>query len=48
MSENIEKAVQTEESSETIVTEAPDGKTADYTNKFSETQNTKESSPKDA
>ena len=82
MSENIEKAVQTEESSETKVTEATapaatdnvvlypisdeektvsaaqetsdteskatDGKTADNTNKFSDTQNTKESSPKDA
>ena len=48
MSENIEKAVQTEESSETKVTEAADGKTADNTNKFSDTQNTKESSPKDA
>ena len=81
MSENIEKAVQTEESSETKVTEATapaatdnvvlypisdeektvsaaqetsdteskatDGKTADNTNKFSDTQNTKESSPKD-
>ena len=46
MSENIEKAVQTEESSETKVTEAADGKTADNTNKFSDTQNTKESSPK--
>ena len=76
MSENIEKAVQTEESSETKVTEATtapaatdnvvlypvsdeektvsaaqetsdteskaaDGKTADNTNKFSDTQNTK-------
>ena len=48
MSENIEKAVQTEESCETKVTEAADGKTADNTNKFSDTQNTKESSPKDA
>lgn len=82
MSENIEKAVQTEESSETKVTEATapaatdnvvlypisdeektvsaaqetsdteskatDGKTADNTNKFSDTQNKKESSPKDA
>lgn len=82
MSENIEKAVQTEESSETKGTEATapaatdnvvlypvsdeektvsaaqetsdteskatDGKTADNTNKFSDTQNTKESSPKDA
>ena len=48
MSENIEKAVQTEESSETKVTEVADGKTADNTNKFSDTQNTKESSPKDA
>lgn len=48
MSENIEKAVQTEESSETKVTEAADGKTADNTNKFSDTENTKESSPKDA
>ena len=82
MSENIEKAVQTEESSETKVTEATapaatdnvvlypisdeektvsaaqetsgteskaaDGKTADNTNKFCDTQNTKESSPKDA
>ena len=48
MSENIEKAVQTEESSETKGTEAADGKTADNTNKFSDTQNTKESSPKDA
>ena len=82
MSENIEKAVQTEESSETKVTEATapaatdnvvlypvsdeektvsaaqetsdteskatDGKTADNTNKFNDTQNTKEASPKDA
>ena len=82
MSENIEKAVQTEESSETKGTEATapaatdnvvlypvsdeektvsaaqetsdteskatDGKTADNTNKFSDTQNTKEASPKDA
>ena len=48
MSENIEKAVQTEESSETKVTEAADGTTAENTNKFSDTQNTKESSPKDA
>ena len=67
MSENIEKAVQTEESSETKGTdnvalypvsdeektvsaaqETTDGKTADNTNKFSDTQNTKESSPKDA
>ena len=82
MSENIEKAVQTEESSETKGTEATapaatdnvvlypvsdeektvsaaqetsdteskatDDKTADNTNKFSDTQNTKESSPKDA
>ena len=74
MSENIEKAVQTEESSETKGTDnvvlypvsdeektvsaaqetsdteskATDGKTADNTNKFSDTQNTKESSPKDA
>lgn len=73
MSENIEKAVQTEESSETKGTDnvvlypvsdeektvsaaqetsdteskAADGKTADNTNKFSDTQNTKESSPKD-
>lgn len=74
MSENIEKAVQTEESSETKGTDnvvlypvsdeektvsaaqetsdteskATDGKTADNTNKFNETQNTKEASPKDA
>lgn len=74
MSENIEKAVQTEESSETKGTDnvvlypvsdeektvsaaqetsdteskAADGKTADNTNKFSDTQNTKEASPKDA
>lgn len=74
MSENIEKAVQTEESSETKGTDnvvlypvsdeektvsaaqetsdteskATDGKTADNTNKFSDTQNTKESSPKNA
>ena len=82
MSENIEKAVQTEESSETKGTEATapaatdnvvlypvsdeektvsaaqetsdteskatDVKTADNTNKFSDTQNTKEASPKDA
>lgn len=74
MSENIEKAVQTEESSETKGTDnvvlypvsdeektvsaaqetsdteskATDGKTADNTNKFSVTQNTKEASPKDA
>lgn len=48
MSENIEKAVQTEESSETKGTESTDGKTADNTNKFSDTQNTKEASPKDA
>ena len=74
MSENIEKAVQTEESSETKGTDnvvlypvsdeektvsaaqetsdteskATDGKTADNTNKFSDTQNTKEASPKDA
>ena len=82
MSENIEKAVQTEESSETKVTEATapaatdnvvlypvsdeektvsaaqetsdterkaaDVKTAYNNNKFSDTQNTKESSPKDA
>ena len=74
MSENIEKAVQTEESSETKETDnvvlypvsdeektvsaaqetsdteskAADGKTADNTNKFSDTQNTKEASPKDA
>ena len=74
MSENIEKAVQTEESSETKGTDnvvlypvsdeektvsaaqetsdteskATDGKTADNTNKFSDAQNTKESSPKDA
>lgn len=74
MSENIEKAVQTEESSETKGTDnvvlypvsdeektvsaaqetsdteskATDGKTADNTNKFSDTQNTKEVSPKDA
>ena len=74
MSENIEKAVQTEESSETKGTDnvvlypvsdeektvsaaqetsdteskATDGKTADNTNKFSDTQNTKESSQKDA
>ena len=73
MSENIEKAVQTEESSETKGTDnvvlypvsdeektvsaaqetsdteskATDGKTADNTNKFSDTQNTKESSPKE-
>ena len=73
MSENIEKAVQTEESSETKGTDnvvlypvsdeektvsaaqetsgteskAADGKTADNTNKFCDTQNTKESSPKD-
>ena len=73
MSENIEKAVQTEESSETKGTDnvvlypvsdeektvsaaqetsdteskATDGKTADNTNKFSDTQNTKEASPKD-
>ena len=72
--ENIEKAVQTEESSETKGTDnvvlypvsdeektvsaaqetsdteskATDGKTADNTNKFSDTQNTKEASPKDA
>ena len=74
MSENIEKAVQTEVSSETKGTDnvvlypvsdeektvsaaqetsdteskATDGKTADNTNKFSDTQNTKEASPKDA
>ena len=74
MSENIEKAVQTEESSETKGTDnvvlypvsdeektvsaaqktsdteskATDGKTADNTNKFNDTQNTKEASPKDA
>ena len=74
MSENIEKAVQTEESSETKGTDnvvlypvsdeektvsaaqetsdteskATDVKTADNTNKFSDTQNTKEASPKDA
>lgn len=48
MSENIEKAVQTEESSETKGTESTDVKTADNTNKFSDTQNTKEDSPKDA
>lgn len=74
MSENIEKAVQTEESSETKGTDnvvlypvsdeektvsaaqetsdteskATDGKTADNTNKFSDTPNTKEASPKDA
>lgn len=74
MSENIEKAVQTEGSSETKGTDnvvlypvsdeektvsaaqetsdteskATDGKTADNTNKFSDTQNTKEASPKDA
>lgn len=74
MSENIEKAVQTEESSETKGTDnvvlypvsdeektvsaaqetsgteskAADGKTADNTNKFCDTQNTKEASPKDA
>ena len=74
MSENIEKAVQTEESSETKGTDnvvlypvsdeektvsasqetsdteskATAGKTADNTNKFSVTQNTKEASPKDA
>ena len=74
MSENIEKAVQTEESSETKGTDnvvlypvsdeektvsaaqetsdteskATDGKTADNTNKFSDTQNTKEFSKKDA
>lgn len=74
MSENIEKAVQTEESSETKGTDnvvlypvsdeektvsaaqetsdtdskATDGKAADNTNKFSDTQNTKEASPKDA
>ena len=74
MSENIEKAVQTEESSETKGTDnvvlypvsdeektvsaaqetsdtdskATDGKAADNPNKFSDTQNTKEASPKDA
>lgn len=74
MSENIEKAVQTEESSETKGTDnvvlypvsdeektvsaaqetsdtdskAADGKAADNTNKFSDTQNTKKASPKDA
>lgn len=74
MSENIEKAVQTEESSETKGTDnvvlypvsdeektvsaaqetsdteskTTDGKTADNTNKFNDTQNTKEASPKDA
>lgn len=74
MSENIKKAVQTEESSETKGTDnvvlypvsdeektvsaaqetsdteskATDGKTADNTNKFNDTQNTKEASPKDA
>ena len=74
MSENIEKAVQTEESSETKGTDnvvlypvsdeektvsaaqetsdteskATDGKTADNTNKFCDTQNTKDASPKDA
>lgn len=74
MSENIEKAVQTEESSETKGTDnvvlypvsdeektvsaaqetsdteskATDGKTADNTNKFNDTKNTKEASPKDA
>lgn len=74
MSENIEKAVQTEESSETKGTDnvvlypvsdeektvsaaqetsgteskATDDKTADNTNKFCDTQNTKEASPKDA
>ena len=74
MSENIEKAVQTEESSETKGTDnvvlypvsdeektvsaaqetsdteskATDGKTADNTNQFNDTQNTKEASPKDA
>lgn len=74
MSENIEKAVHTEESSETKGTDnvvlypvsdeektvsaaqetsdtdskATDGKAADNTNKFSDTQNTKEASPKDA
>ena len=74
MSENIEKAVQTEESSETKGTDnvvlypvsdeektvsaaqetsdteskATDGKTADNTNKFSDTRNAKEASPKDA
>ena len=74
MSENIEKAVQTEESSETKGTDnvvlypvsdeektvsaaqetsdteskGTDGQTADNTNKFSDNQNTKESSPKDA
>ena len=74
MSENIEKAVQTEESSETKGTDnvvlypvsdeektvsaaqetsdteskATDGKTADNTNKFNDTQNTKEASPNDA
>lgn len=74
MSENIEKAVQTEESSETKGTDnvvlypvsdeektvsaaqetsdteskATDGKTADNTNKFNDTPNTKEASPKDA
>ena len=77
MSENIEKAVPTEESPKTKESEtsapaatdnvvlypvadisaaqetsdteskATDGKTADNTNKFSDTQNTKESSPKD-
>ena len=74
MSENIEKAVQTEESSETKGTDnvvlypvsdeektvsaaqetsdteskATDGKTADNTNKFSDTRNAKEASKKDA
>ena len=48
MSENIEKAVQTEESSETKVTEATDGKAADNADKFSDTRNTKEFSKKDA
>lgn len=74
MSENIEKAVQTEESSETKGTDnvvlypvsdeeknvsaaqetsdteskSTDGKTADNTNKFSDTRNAKEASKKDA
>ena len=43
-----EKTVSAAQETSDIERKATDGKTADNTNKFSYTQNTKESSPKDA
>ena len=43
-----EKTVSAAQETSDTESKATDGKTADNTNKFSDTQNTKESSPKDA